>query len=171
MSNLRFVYLLILILTISTSCSKKSNWQCSRIISGYKDHSITRLVYPNTDLIHDIQLEIIASDQTLKAYLNLYSIKAPSIDGDDKTTLISLLSPNGTWQLYCDRLSGGQKLKFTKKSLDTLINLLNTEPYLVLAISDTYRLKLTTDDFQSSFNKLNQRPISILPNKAFDVAF
>ncbi len=153
------------------ACTKSTNWQYTNISTGYKEHDSSRLIYPSTYYTHDMELELVYAQHQLSAYINVYSKLIPEYNDDKSLAMLTIKTPNGSYQILCDRYGGGQKLKIPSSSIPLIINLLEENDKITLSLSNFYQLKIATSGFKKDFNRLKKKNLPLHSNKPIGIAF
>lgn len=172
MSFLRTFFLIFFPLTSFIACSKKhQNWDYMSISTGYKEYDTSRLVYPKSSYLHDMEIEFVYSENTLTAYINVFSKPVPLYENNPNLTLLTISSSEGVHEMICDRLKGGQKIKIPQDSLPLVIDLMEKNSPVTLSLSNFYQLKIQTTGLKKDFNRLKKKNLPLTSNKPLGIAF
>lgn len=170
MSFIKFPLLAYLSL-IFLSCVSGSTWQYSRVSTGFSEHNFSRLSYPKTAYLHDMELEFIHYQNQIDAFINVFSREIPIYEKNDKLALLTIKTQDGSYQILCDRYRGGQKIKIPNESISLVLHLLESNAELTFSFSSFYELKVLTKNFQKDFNQLKKKPLPLMSNKPLGIAF
>ncbi|MGL5263598.1 MAG: hypothetical protein ACRDAI_03345 [Candidatus Rhabdochlamydia sp.] len=125
------------------SCSHSSNWQVEHLYSDCEEHCSNKLSYH----MSGINLEMLCIRGHLKAYLHLYphAIK--------QATVVELITKevSKSFNAYC--LTGGQKILLPQECLNFLLQALENDQIVKIAIGG-YQSIIEPTGFQENFKKL-----------------
>lgn len=168
--NNRCIVFFIFLAILLASCQKRDSWQHSAIRTGNKEFDAKRLTYPALSKHSDIEIEFLRIKNRLHVYLNVYSESIPSLENDQKLSLIVIESKGIKQEFFVERLEGGQRLRIPEESLPLFIKLLESHSNLILSAKGGYKAKIQTHHFKDHFKKLNATPLFSLPSNPIGIA-
>lgn len=155
---------------ILSSCSRTDFWQNSSIKTGNKEFDSAKLIYPASNYTHDYQLEFLYSEDSLKAYINLYSSKAPIYSEDSELTLLKFMIKDNKYEVIVDRLSGGQRIRLPVEATSLLINLLEENNEVTIFFKEGMKFNISSYNFKKHFKSLKAKPLVFIPNDPVGIA-
>lgn len=161
---------LIYLLIICSSCYRSDPWRNLTIKTGSSAFDSSKLIYPATYFLHDVELELLYTAEKLHAYINVYSQRILPYQGDEQAALLSIDTKQGSHQLIVDRLAGGQRLKIPEEFLGTFIQLLKSHSSITLILEEGYKTKINTQGFKKHFATLHNKPLFFIPNNPVGLA-
>jgi len=167
MGSMRYWAICLLFLS---SCYHDDPWRNLSIKTGSSSFNSSKLIYPATHFLHDLELEFLYTQETLSAYINVYAETIPSYEGDDRAALLIMEVSGKTQKLVVDRLSGGQKLKIPDMHLSSFVNTFKNHPSVILRLGEDYKTKINTKEFKKHFEKLHIQPFVFISNNPIGLA-
>lgn len=155
--------LLLTLIFIVSSCSHKEPWQYNAIRNSNPTYDMAKLSYEADSLNRGIRLELIRQDQAIEGYLNVLTFEVPP-HGNVHQAEVSFTANGTEVSFQVDRLEGGQRLHFSEKALDTLIELFQNYPELTIHIAH-YAQTFRSMTFDKHYRKLCSQPPRLMPEK------
>ncbi len=132
------------------SCGSSSHWVSDQIHSEQKQHCSTKLCYLSQDPVHGIDLELVQTQEQLRAYLVVHSTPVPAYQKDPKQALLKITINSETSASPIYRFEGGQRFLLPPELACPLIEALKNNHEVSLSLSG-YRTLIKPEDFSSKF--------------------
>ena len=156
----------IILLTLN-ACSHQDSWKHVRIRSGISEHNFAKLSSSSRDLVNGFELEMISQEKDLNLYINIYT---NTIYSSENKVKVTFNADHSTYECHADLLEGGQRIRFGKDQVATIItHLLNNEKTTIQL--SRYEMTLNTERFQKHLKKLTNTRYFPLPQEWIGLSY
>ena len=109
------------------SCSKPcSQWQNERAVTCCESQNSSRLMRCSSNRFRGLELEIARGCSGMRMYLNVHSLCFPCDETTPPKTTVHITSGQESYDVWADRLEGGQRLLLPPEAAQSIIcHLLN----------------------------------------------
>ena len=145
--------LLISLLLFAGGCIKPDPWQNLTIKTGSQTYNFSKLTHIYNQE-NPLQLEILALDHDLIAYINIDQGKLPCYEKDEGVALVCIRAKHKNFSFLADRLSGGQKIKIPNDILDDFLAALKENSEVIISIDQQYKTKILSHKLSDKIKKL-----------------
>lgn len=122
--------------------------------SNSQEHCSSKLSYRSHDRSRGIDLEILQTQEHLKAYLCVHSIPIPAYQGNPKAALATLTLDSEILSCQSYRLEGGQRLLLPEEITVALIKALEKGKDVTISLPG-YRTVIPAENFSKRFKSLS----------------
>lgn len=164
------IWIFLCCLFLCTSCYRSDPWRNLTIKAGNPSFNSSKLIYPATHFLHDLELEFLYTSGHLHAYINVYAQLIPPYEGNEKLSLLTIETQGHSHRFIVDRLAGGQRLKIPEDTLGPLVQLFKDHPSVVMQLGAVYKTKINTKEFKQHFDTLHVKPLALIPNNPIGLA-
>jgi hypothetical protein len=138
-------------------CATKGNWKLSHVQSGSAKFNSSKLTYLASDKLNGIDLEILCTQTSSHAFVNVHSHPIKPYKGDPKVAYLTVRIGEESIPCLAARHEGGHRLLLPQEIQDAIIQALYEQKTIVLETSG-YKSELEPQDFSKKYQKLKKPP-------------